>query len=127
MENSDTVYIKFNDPRNMYSDLRTFSSINGLRGVVYNHGGILFKDGKRRSQKLSTVDAKKRTPKTHKIEKRNERERFRVQAVNDAFCRLRRLIPTIAARRKRVSKVKTLKKAVQYIIQLQAILQSSYA
>lgn len=79
----------------------------------------------RRSHELSSNDVQKRIAKTHKIEKRNERERFRVQAVNDAFGRLRRLIPTIAARRKRVSKVKTLKKAVQYIIQLQAILQSS--
>lgn len=78
----------------------------------------------RRSRKLFSIDETKHTAKTHKIEKRNARERYRVQAVNDAFRRLRCLIPSIAARRKRVSKVKTLKKAVQYIMQLQTILQS---
>lgn len=81
-------------------------------------------DGIRRSRKLYSTTEAKHASKTQKIEKRNARERYRVQAVNDAFCRLRRLIPAIAARRKRVSKVKTLKKAVQYIVQLQTILRS---
>lgn len=43
MENSGIVFIKFNDPQMMYSDLRNASSINRLRGVVYNGSAILFK------------------------------------------------------------------------------------
>ncbi len=98
-----------------------YSTINFLKNEFHN----FIPDGMRRSRKLFAINnGAKQTAKTHKIEKRNERERYRVQAVNEAFCRLRRLIPAIAARRKRVSKVKTLKKAVQYIIQLQMILQS---
>lgn len=49
------------------------------------------------------------------MERRNERERFRVRAVNSAFARLRRMIPATAMRNKRVSKLKTLQKAVEYI------------
>lgn len=49
------------------------------------------------------------------VERRNERERFRVQAVNCAFARLRKMVPAIAMRNKRVSKVKTLQKAIEYI------------
>lgn len=43
MENSNIVYIKFNDSQNIYGDLRDFSSINSLRGLVYTKGAILFK------------------------------------------------------------------------------------
>lgn len=85
---------------------------------------LYFIDGIRRSRKLFSIEGAKHTSKTHKIEKRNARERCRVRAVNDAFGRLRRLIPAIAMRRKRISKVKTLKKAVQYIIELQTLLKS---
>lgn len=85
---------------------------------------FVFVDGIRRSTKRFSIDGTKHISKTHKIEKRNARERVRVQAVNDAFRRLRCLIPAIAARRKRLSKVKTLHKALQYIMQLQTILQS---
>lgn len=49
------------------------------------------------------------------MERRNERERFRVRAVNSAFAILRRMIPATAMRNKRVSKLKTLQKAVEYI------------
>lgn len=85
---------------------------------------FIFIDGIRRSRKRFPIDGSNHASKTHKIEKRNARERCRVRAVNDAFGRLRRLIPVIKARRKRVSKVKTLRKAVQYIIELQQLLKS---
>lgn len=78
----------------------------------------------RLTRKLFPVNGNKLTSKTHSIEKRNARERFRVRAVNEAFCRLRRLIPVICYKNKRVSKVKTLRKAVQYIIELQTLLKT---
>lgn len=61
---------------------------------------------------------------TISVEKRNARERFRVRAVNEAFVRLRRAIPSIAVRTKRVSKVKTLQKALQYIMELEFLLNT---
>lgn len=107
--------IIFDSNHNTYLCLQTFWNVFCF---------FVFLDGIRRSRKLFPIDGTKPTSKTHKIEKRNARERYRVKAVNNAFCRLRCLIPAIAARRKRVSKVKTLKKAVQYIMELQTILQS---
>ena len=52
------------------------------------------------------------------VERRNARERNRVRAVNSAFTRLRLAIPSIAARNKRVSKVKILERAIRYIQEL---------
>lgn len=56
--------------------------------------------------------------------KRNARERRRVQAVNSAFARLRKCVP-VENRNKRLSKVKTLHKAIEYISQLQEILNTA--
>lgn len=56
--------------------------------------------------------AKEKAP--HIVAKRNARERKRVQAVNGAFLRLRRCIP-YENRNKRLSKVKTLRIAIEYI------------
>ncbi|XP_008481959.1 protein atonal homolog 7-B-like [Diaphorina citri] len=58
--------------------------------------------------------------------KRNARERRRVQAVNEAFCKLRRLVPLMRTkdRSKRVSKLKTLASAIEYIAVLSDILSS---
>ena len=47
--------------------------------------------------------------------KRNARERRRVHAVNQAFLRLRKAIPFENKRGKRVSKVRVLQKAIDYI------------
>uniref|UniRef100_A0A1B0CK60 BHLH domain-containing protein n=1 Tax=Lutzomyia longipalpis TaxID=7200 RepID=A0A1B0CK60_LUTLO len=49
------------------------------------------------------------------VQIRNARERSRVRAVNEAYEKLRKVVPAISNRRKRVSKVKTLRKAAQYI------------
>jgi hypothetical protein len=57
------------------------------------------------------------------VARRNARERRRVQSVNSAFLNLRRSIP-IENRNKRVSKVKTLQKAIEYIAALQHLLHS---
>ncbi|KAL1398948.1 hypothetical protein pipiens_002294 [Culex pipiens pipiens] len=53
------------------------------------------------------------------IERRNQRERVRVRAVNEAFARLRQMVPATRSAPKRVSKVKTLKRAAEYIGVLQ--------
>ncbi|GAB6032272.1 hypothetical protein CHUAL_010912 [Chamberlinius hualienensis] len=58
----------------------------------------------------------------HLVERRNARERRRVQAVNSAFARLRKSVP-LENRSKRVSKVKTLQKAIEYINYLQDVLR----
>lgn len=55
------------------------------------------------------------------VEKRNARERKRVQTVNSAFVKLRKFIP-YENRHKRLSKVKTLRKAIEYIDHLQGLL-----
>lgn len=55
------------------------------------------------------------------VAKRNARERRRVQAVNQAFYKLRKCVP-IENRNKRVSKVKTLQRAIDYIRKLERIL-----
>ena len=56
------------------------------------------------------------------VEKRNARERKRVRAINEAFYKLRQMVPAVACRNKRVSKVKTLRTAVEYIKELKKIL-----
>lgn len=56
------------------------------------------------------------------IEKRNCRERHRVQVINKAFNDLRLAIPSIAYRNKRISKVKTLLKAIEYIVEMEQML-----
>lgn len=60
-----------------------------------------------------------RTGKYTLIERRNQRERVRVRAVNEAFARLRQVVPATRFSPKRVSKVKTLKRALEYIGDLQ--------
>ena len=57
------------------------------------------------------------------VKKRNARERCRVRAVNEAFNKLRMLLPSLSLRQKRVSKLKTIKKAIQYISELNYVLK----
>ncbi|XP_022165964.1 helix-loop-helix protein 2-like isoform X3 [Myzus persicae] len=56
------------------------------------------------------------------VARRNARERRRVQAVNWAFARLRKVVPLEENKSKRMSKVKTLQMAIEYINQLQGVL-----
>ncbi|KAL1459388.1 hypothetical protein WDU94_011373 [Cyamophila willieti] len=73
---------------------------------------------------LSVVSASK-CPTTAR---RNARERRRVQAVNEAFCKLSRLVPQVRVkdRSKRVSKLKTLAAAMEYIAILSDILSAHH-
>ena len=56
------------------------------------------------------------------VARRNARERRRVKMVNDGFLRLRRHVPT-DPKNKKLSKVKTLRLAIEYIHHLQHLLQ----
>ncbi|KAF0299205.1 Achaete-scute complex protein T5 [Amphibalanus amphitrite] len=58
--------------------------------------------------------------------RRNARERNRVKQVNHGFAALRNHIPS-AAKNKKLSKVDTLRRAVEYIQSLQALLDESDA
>lgn len=58
------------------------------------------------------------------VHKRNERERERVRCVNEGYARLRQHLP-LENKDKRVSKVETLRYAIQYINHLQQILNSA--
>ncbi|XP_044749531.1 achaete-scute complex protein T3-like [Coccinella septempunctata] len=60
------------------------------------------------------------------VAKRNLRERNRVQAVNGAFNRLRKAVPFQHARGKRISKVKTLQNAINYIRGLEQLLNNEF-
>lgn len=58
------------------------------------------------------------------VRKRNQRERERVRCVNEGYARLLRHLPN-ENKQKRLSKVETLRKAIQYIKQLQQVLQAA--
>ncbi|RWS23319.1 achaete-scute 1a-like protein, partial [Leptotrombidium deliense] len=60
----------------------------------------------------------------HLVARRNARERKRVQAVNSAFSRLQKAVPT-ENQSKRLSKVKTLQKAIEYISDLMDLLDKA--
>ncbi|XP_037524416.1 achaete-scute complex protein T4 [Rhipicephalus sanguineus] len=73
---------------------------------------------------VKRVSSSHREKPPHLVARRNARERRRVQAVNSAFCRLRKCVP-IENRAKRLSKVKTLHKAIEYIYALQDLLDKA--
>ena len=68
--------------------------------------------------------AQQKEKEPHLVARRNARERRRVQLVNDGFVRLRRKIPT-EPRNKKLSKVKTLRSAINYIMHLQETLNEA--
>ena len=78
--------------------------------------------GRRREKKSKKKSSYKHVPHSekpaHLVAKRNARERRRVEAVNAAFLKLRRAIPVDNKRGKRVSKVKILTRAIDYILNM---------
>lgn len=60
------------------------------------------------------------------IRKRNERERHRVRCVNEGYARLREHLP-LEFEDKRLSKVETLRAAIDYIKHLQSLLELNMA
>ncbi|XP_067123552.1 achaete-scute homolog 1-like [Centruroides vittatus] len=83
---------------------------------------------KKQCRKVNTKSTYKHIPHRekppHLVARRNARERRRVQAVNNAFARLRKSVP-IENRNKRLSKVKTLHRAIEYINALQDMLSQA--
>ncbi|VDP30080.1 unnamed protein product [Soboliphyme baturini] len=59
------------------------------------------------------------------VEHRNARERRRVHTVNEAFTHLKRHLPSLKQKKRRVSKLKILRSAIEYIHDLQATLATS--
>ena len=76
---------------------------------------------KRSSGKSTYKHIPHREKAPHLVARRNARERRRVQAVNTAFVRLRRHVPH-ENRHKRLSKVKTLHFAIDYINYMQQLI-----
>lgn len=71
--------------------------------------------------KMSYTAASPHTPHQPSVARRNERERNRVKMVNNGFATLRQHVPN-GAKNKKMSKVETLRSAVEYIRQLQKLL-----
>uniref|UniRef100_A0A7E4W889 BHLH domain-containing protein n=2 Tax=Panagrellus redivivus TaxID=6233 RepID=A0A7E4W889_PANRE len=62
---------------------------------------------------------------SHSVEKRNARERTRVHTVNQAFNHLKNHLPNLRANTKRVSKLKILRTAIEYMNALRNMLHTS--
>lgn len=88
--------------------------------ISQNGNGMTTSRGRKRTAQ-SRLPAKLKEPAA--VARRNARERRRVKMVNDGFLRLRRHVPT-DPKNKKLSKVKTLRLAIEYIHHLQQLLQS---
>ncbi|KAH7731494.1 hypothetical protein AAVH_00392 [Aphelenchoides avenae] len=75
-----------------------------------------------RTKRLRKMGSGTKLP--NSVEKRNARERTRVHTVNQAFHILRYRLPALRANTKRVSKLKILKAALQYIYALTDLLEA---
>lgn len=84
-------------------------------------GGNMTTGRGRKRTAQSRLPAKLKEPAA--VARRNARERRRVKMVNDGFLRLRRHVPT-DPKNKKLSKVKTLRLAIEYIHHLQQLLQA---
>ena len=106
-------------PNSIEDEAFKFSSINNNSGFTFTACSDRTTTMKRRSTYKHIPHSEKPT---HLVEKRNARERKRVMAVNDAFLALRKHVPC-GNRTKRISKVKTLKIAIDYIYHLQDLIE----
>lgn len=82
---------------------------------------VLLSSRRRRSSSART-SVKQKEPEV--VARRNARERRRVKLVNDGFLRLRKHVPT-DPKNKKLSKVKTLRSAIEYIRHLQQLLNQA--
>ncbi|XP_044736723.1 putative uncharacterized protein DDB_G0282499 [Chrysoperla carnea] len=100
---------------------------NNQQYFLYDN--IVYKNGPLKSIKNNNNKSLRHVPHKNKppqiVERRNARERRRVEAVNSAFIRLRKAVPIENTRGKRISKVKTLQKAIEYITALQNLLKET--
>lgn len=88
--------------------------------IVSNPPVLLPAARRRRTSQRTTV--KEKQPEV--VARRNARERRRVKLVNDGFLRLRKHVPT-DPKNKKLSKVKTLRSAIEYIRHLQQLLNQA--
>ncbi|CAG9762258.1 unnamed protein product [Ceutorhynchus assimilis] len=107
-----------------------FSSVGKGSEVMFGYieEEVLFYEKSKKPSKAKSysghVPHKEKPPQV--VAKRNARERRRVEAVNDAFVKLRNAVPIQNTRGKRISKVKTLLCAIDYIRALDQILQDCH-
>jgi achaete-scute complex protein len=77
-----------------------------------------------RRRRSSSARSTIKTKEPEVVARRNARERRRVKLVNDGFLRLRKHVPT-DPKNKKLSKVKTLRSAIDYIRHLQQLLNQA--
>ena len=94
------------------------NSSQGDQEVTSSDAGVKKKALRKPKKKSTYKHIPHREKPAHLVEKRNARERRRVEAVNGAFLRLRRAVPVDNKRGKRVSKVKILTRAIDYILNM---------
>lgn len=90
------------------------------KDVIINPPAIL--SNRRRRSTNARTSVKQKEPEV--VARRNARERRRVKLVNDGFLRLRKHVPT-DPKNKKLSKVKTLRSAIEYIRHLQQLLNQA--
>lgn len=83
---------------------------------------VLLPTSRRRRSSSTRSSVKAKEPEV--VARRNARERRRVKLVNDGFLRLRKHVPT-DPKNKKLSKVKTLRSAIDYIRHLQQLLNQA--
>ena len=101
--------------------LQLLHSPTSAMGQLVNDGPLQLRKSRRSLSKSSYKHIPHRDKPPQLVARRNARERRRVQAVNNAFSRLRRHVP-YENRHKRLSKVKTLRIAIDYINYLQRLI-----
>ena len=102
----------------------TTNKIKAAFSVITHNGTTMTTARGRKRTAQSRLPAKLKEPAA--VARRNARERRRVKMVNDGFLRLRRHVPT-DPKNKKLSKVKTLRLAIEYIHHLQQLLQADAA
>ena len=95
------------------------SDISGSgEAIVSSTENLKKKSGRKGKKKSAYKHVPHREKPAHLVAKRNARERRRVEAVNSAFVKLRKAVPIENKRGKRVSKVKVLQRAIDYILSM---------
>ncbi|KAK6169963.1 hypothetical protein SNE40_018473 [Patella caerulea] len=114
-----------NLPRHQHQTTKMLPNANLFNDNIHRTVDTILKDkipkerNKNRKSPYRHIPHSQKPP--HLVAKRNARERRRVQAVNSAFSRLRKHVP-YEPRHKRLSKVKTLQFAIDYIHNLQDLI-----
>ncbi|XP_065054253.1 achaete-scute homolog 2-like [Rhopilema esculentum] len=106
----------------LYHNPITLTPVTATRTIEIPTGNLTSNSRGRKRTATSRLPAKLKEPAA--VARRNARERRRVKMVNDGFLRLRKHVPT-DPKNKKLSKVKTLRLAIDYIKHLQQLLVES--